>query len=187
MVPDLDFRLDVLTAEEEAEVIAAIDEASWETTLKRRVQQYGHRYNYGRAQNNPATVLPAPAWATDLFQKCRATGLNVPDVPVEHLQIIVNEYEPGQGISAHVDDSIRFSNWVMTVTLNSGCGMRFREREGPGDQEVFLNPRSAYLMRGQARYSWTHEIAARKTDKVNGRRLARGRRISVTFRAIRLD
>lgn len=165
-------------------LIVEIDTGEWETTLSRNVQQFGHRYNYGRRSENPDTVLPIPQWASELFEKCRATGLAIPGVAPETLQVIVNNYEPGQGIAAHIDDPVRFTNWVVTLTLGSGCGMRFKEKGGNGSEEVYLPPRSAYLMRGKARYDWTHEIPARKSDKVEGQRVARGRRISVTFRAV---
>lgn len=184
MVPDLDCHLDILSPEEEAALLAKIDVGEWETTLSRKVQQFGHRYNYGRSSENPVTVQPIPSWASELFEKCRMAGLAIPEVPPETLQVIVNHYEPGQGISAHVDDPVRFTNWVVTITLGSGCGMRFKEKGGEGLEEVYLPRRSAYLMRGKARYNWTHEIPARKSDKIDGQRVARGQRISVTFRAV---
>jgi hypothetical protein len=35
-----------------------------------------------------------------------------------------------------------------------------------------------------ARYEWTHEIPTRRSDAIDGERLPRGRRISLTFRKV---
>ncbi|MBB5906219.1 hypothetical protein [Actinoalloteichus hymeniacidonis] len=34
--------------DDEAKLLARIDVAAWSNELRRRVQQYGHRYDYGR-------------------------------------------------------------------------------------------------------------------------------------------
>lgn len=183
MVPSLQFQNDLFSVDEETALLARIDQEPWDTSLKRRVIHYGHAYKY-RFGEAPVNVAPCPAWAIALLEKCRAANLPIPEVPLEKLQIIVNEYEPGQGIAAHIDDPMRFDDWVVTITLGSGCGMRFREKGGDGDVEVYLRRRSAYLMTNEARYNWTHEIAARKSDCVDGRRIPRERRVSVTFRSV---
>ena len=51
-------------------------------------------------------------------------------------------------------------------------------------REIFLEPNSLLIIRDEARYDWKHGIAARKTDKYNGRTYARNRRISATFRKV---
>lgn len=40
------------------------------------------------------------------------------------------------------------------------------------------------ILSGPARYDWTHEIPARKSDVINGARQPRRRRVSLTFRAV---
>jgi hypothetical protein len=40
---------------------------------------------------------------------------------------------------------------------------------------------------GEARYDWRHAIPGRKIDKVDGRAVVRGRRVSLTFRTVRLE
>ena len=61
--------------------------------------------------------------------------------------------------------------------------MVFRERgEGRGRNVILrLDRRSAAVMTGDARYRWTHEIPKRKNEPG---RVARGRRISLTFRKV---
>jgi len=178
---------DVMTAEGEQELLRLISENEWDTTLARRVQHYGHRYNYNYknagAEAALAAVKPIPEWAHTLFEKCAvAGGINVAP---SSLQVIVNEYVPGQGISAHVDDPQQFGDWVITVSLGSACQMDFKKQKSEEKHSIMLPPRSAYIMTGESRYKWTHSIPARKSDLVDGKRVQRGKRVSVTFRAIK--
>lgn len=54
-------------------------------------------------------------------------------------------------------------------------------------EEAYLEPRSLIILANEARYKWTHAIPARKSDIVNGFKLQRERRISLTFRKIFLS
>jgi len=94
--------------------------------------------------------------------------------------MIVNEYLPGQGIAAHVDNPRMFGDKVVSVSLGSAVVMQFRAADAVID--VVLPRRSAVVLTGPARYAWSHSIAARKTDMLDGRRVARGTRVSLTFR-----
>lgn len=165
--------------------LSRIDAAEWSAELRRRVQHYGHRYDYGRrglaadAQAG-ATAPPLPSWARDLAARLAGEGLM--DRAAD--QVIVNEYRPGQGISAHVDRVPCFGPVVAAVSLGSGCVMDFTH---PGDgtkAEVYLAPGSLCVMSGPARYEWRHGIAARKSDPGSPARVPRGRRVSVTFRTV---
>ena len=49
---------------------------------------------------------------------------------------------------------------------------------------ILLEPRSLVVMRGPARYEWTHGIPKRKQDIFNGQTLIRERRLSITFRNV---
>ena len=50
---------------------------------------------------------------------------------------------------------------------------------------MFLPPRSILVLEGEARYAWSHSIAYRKMDKVNGDITFRKRYVSLTFRTIK--
>ena len=57
--------------------------------------------------------------------------------------------------------------------------------EGTGDEHVRrLESRSVVLLYGDARWKWRHGIAKRRTDTWNGQKVARDRRLSITFRTI---
>jgi alkylated DNA repair dioxygenase AlkB len=49
---------------------------------------------------------------------------------------------------------------------------------------LFLPPRSLLLLQGDARYHWQHGIAKRKSDVVDGVKIQRRRRVSLTFRSV---
>lgn len=168
-VPGLHSVERVLSSELESHLLETIQASPWDTTLSRRVQQYGHSYTY---KSEDRKVEPVPEWAIALFAQCRAV-LPVPDTPLESLQVIVNEYLPGQGISKHVDNPRQFGDWVLTVSLGSPATMVFSNAEE--EVSVLLARCSAYLMTGDARYKWKHAIPARKGDRT-------GTRVSVTFR-----
>ena len=98
--------------------------------------------------------------------------------------MIANEYLPGQGISAHVDCVPCFSDRIASLSLLSPCEMVFRNGKQGDRLSAILEPRSLLILSGAARYEWTHEIPARKSDEVNGERRPRTRRISLTFRTV---
>jgi alkylated DNA repair dioxygenase AlkB len=91
----------------------------------------------------------------------RAEGYT--DVPAD--QVIVNEYEPGQGIGAHVDRVPCFGPAVAAVSLGSACVMDFISPDGATRAGVLLDPGSLSVMSPLGRFQ-------------------RGRRVSVTFRTV---
>jgi alkylated DNA repair dioxygenase AlkB len=175
---------DFISAEEEQYFMQQVDVGAWEQTLKRRVQHYGHRYDYAtRSVADPsAPVEPLPVWAVALAQKIE-TAL---DAPFPADQLIVNEYAPGQGIARHIDAPI-FAQPIVSVSLGSPCIMTFRGPAGTGTVHHQLLPRrSMVALSGDARSLWTHEIAARKSDVIQGgSKIERQRRVSLTFRIMR--
>ncbi|GCD96971.1 alpha-ketoglutarate-dependent dioxygenase AlkB [Embleya hyalina] len=182
-VPGLRCLADWLTADACRDLLRDIDAAPWSTQLRRRVQHYGRRYEYGRrrvAIDGEATVPPLPAWARAAAVRLVREGL----MDREPEQVIVNEYLPGQGISAHVDCVPCFGPIVAAISLGSGCLMDFTDPEGGTKLSVPLAPGSLLVMTGPARFTWRHAIAARRSDPGVDGRVPRGRRVSVTLRTL---
>jgi alkylated DNA repair dioxygenase AlkB len=76
---------------------------------------------------------------------------------------LATEYRPGTPIGWHCDAS-NF-NIVAGVSLGSACTMRFRPLATRSSREALaieLQPRSAYLMRGEIRNAWQHSIMPTK-------------------------
>ena len=74
----------------------------------------------------------------------------------------------------------------VSITLMSGLVMSFKSYKGE-EKHLYLPNRSCVLFSGEARYAWTHSIAARKMDKVDDDMIFRKKRVSLTFRTIRRD
>src|SRR5215813_11903436 len=92
----------------------------------------------------------------------------------------VNVYQPGQGISDHVDCEACFQNIIVTVSLGSSCEMDFVSLESREIRSMLLEPGSALVLRDAVRYQWMHRIMARTGD----RGIPRGRRVSLTYRNV---
>lgn len=125
-----------------------------------------------------------------------------PGAPARARQVIINFYNPGEGITPHVDLLDRFGDGIIGVSLGSGCVMRFARAERGalltrpdlGDDkragwDVFLPHGSIYVMSEEARFGWTHGIDGRREDWVeesvgsdHGRWVVRSIRVSITFR-----
>lgn len=100
--------------------------------------------------------------------------------------MIVNEYLPDQGISAHVDCEPCFGPAIASLSLGGPVQMAFRHRQAGEQISLTLEPLMLLILSGQARYDWTHEIPARKSDLIAGVRQPRARRVSLTFRTVTL-
>ncbi|MFF5258263.1 alpha-ketoglutarate-dependent dioxygenase AlkB [Actinomadura viridis] len=179
-VPGLRYVPGWLAPEEQDSLLSSIDASEWSSELRCRVQHYGHRYDYGRRSVEAAPAPPLPAWTRDLAARLVREG----HMDREADQAIINEYRPGQGISAHVDCVPCFGPVVAAVSLGSDCVMDF-VHPGEGTKvAVPLARGSLCVMTGPARYTWRHAIAARKSDPGPAGRVPRGRRVSVTFRTV---
>ncbi|KAM3248817.1 putative protein isoform X1 [Capsicum annuum] len=107
-------------------------------------------------------------------------------------QLIVNMYQPAEGICPHVD-LMRFEDGIAIVSLESTCVMHFSrvENDTSGVQDpqhkvpVLLTPGCLILMWGEARYLWKHEINRKPGIQIwEGQEIDQKRRISVTLRKL---
>ena len=161
------------------ELMRAINAQSWLGTLSRRTQHYGYEYNYRARNIDPNMYLgPLPTWLTSIANQLVIDQL----MPINADQAIINEYEAGQGIAAHIDCEPCFGDVVVSLPLGSTAMMDFTYKKQK--VSVLLEPRSLVVLQDDARYVWKHGIAARKSDVINDRRVPRGRRVSATFRIV---
>ncbi|KAF8116511.1 hypothetical protein N665_0017s0067 [Sinapis alba] len=137
-----------------------------------------------------------PSWAIELSDLILESveSVDLPVLPADLLwreplfdQLIVNLYQPGEGICAHVD-LLRFEDGIAIVSLESPCVMRFSPAEkGEGEGvDVLLSPGSLILMSGEARYQWKHEINRKQIgfQVWEGEEIDQKRRISITLRKL---
>ncbi|MGR3914472.1 MAG: alpha-ketoglutarate-dependent dioxygenase AlkB [Gammaproteobacteria bacterium] len=194
------YHFDFITPREEAALLAAADAAAWRHDLRRRVQHYGYRYDYAArglgqrvhsgdhiserslGERGPGERIgDLPDWARDLGARLAREGI----FAACPQQLIVNEYQPGQGIAAHTDRDC-FGPVVASLSLGGDCMMRILPHPGTtaGAFELVLQRRSLLVLRGRSRALWRHGIAPRRSDFQHGRRIPRRRRVSLTFRSI---
>ncbi len=183
-IPGLQYVPDFIDRESHNQLLRDVDAQPWLLDLKRRVQHYGYKYDYtARRINHSMRIGPLPDWAMRIASQLVERGL-MPELPD---QLIVNEYEPGQGIASHVDCVPCFTETIASLSLGSACVMNFGDKEKERIVPLLLEPRSLVILRSDARYKWTHGIASRKTDTFHGKTIHRRRRVSLTFRKVILD
>jgi DNA oxidative demethylase len=174
LLDGLEYRPDFISRDEEAALIAEMNAMElapfrfhgW--TGNRKTQSFGWRYDFDDASFSPTE--PIPDWLTPLRDKAAAFAGVTPD---EIAHALLARYDPGAGIGWHKDRSV--FDRVVGVSLNSPATLRFRQRTECGFNRFSLpvEPRSAYLLSGEARHEWEHSI-------VPGEAL----RFSITFRTM---
>jgi alkylated DNA repair dioxygenase AlkB len=176
-VGGLQYVPEYLDREAHDRLLAAVDLHPWQTFVDHGVQIYGYHYNHRRRAAYRIGELPQ--WASDLALRLWRDDLlpNVPD------QMVANEYRPGSGMFAHVDQAV-FGDTIALVSLGSSCVMQFSTSKAERTEELLLEPRSVLLLSGEARWAWTHEIPARAVDIWQNQERPRARRVSLTFRVM---
>jgi alkylated DNA repair dioxygenase AlkB len=178
-IPGLYYAENIISPEEEREIIENINKEEWLDDLTRRVQHYGYKYNYKKRKIEKDDYLGELPKFTKKLQKriFKLIDNSDIDLPYDKFdQLIINEYKKGQGISAHTDCIPCFKDGIFTVTISNSGIMTFREADKSID--IKLKRRSVAVMTGKSRYKWTHEI--NKTKNTNFNDL--DPRISLTFR-----
>jgi alkylated DNA repair dioxygenase AlkB len=171
LIEGLHYREDFISRDEEASLLRQLEMIDlapfrfhgWQGN--RKTQSYGWRYDFDDASFRPAE--PIPDWLQPLSR--RAAELAGDEIA----HALVARYDPGAGIGWHRDRSV-FER-VVGVSLNSPANLRFRQRTGSGFKRFSLpvEPRSAYLLSGEARHDWEHSIVPGETL-----------RFSITFRTL---
>lgn len=134
----------------------------------RKTTTFGWRYDFDDASFAPAE--PIPEWLHPLRSKAASfAGVSAEDFA----HVLLARYDPGAGIGWHRDRP-QFED-VVGISLGSPATMRFRRRTDAGFRRanVHLEPRSAYLLRGEVRHDWEHSITPGETL-----------RFSITFRTL---
>ncbi|HEX8241704.1 MAG TPA: alpha-ketoglutarate-dependent dioxygenase AlkB [Allosphingosinicella sp.] len=127
-------------------------------TGNRRTVSFGLHYAFDGSGLREAE--PVPGWLGPLRARAAALAGREPDAFVHALVI---EYAPGAGIGWHRDRPV-FGD-VVGISLLAPAPLRFRRRAGAKWERFTLTaePRSAYLLRGEARHEWEHSIPQLET------------------------
>lgn len=181
-VPGLRYIADYFTEFQHDWLLDHIDKQQWGHYHKRRVQHYGQSYNFNEQQpNQDRHVDEFPEWVNRLCLKLHNDG----HMPKIANQVLVSEYEPGQGIGGHIDKEACFMDTIVILSLNSSCVMDLTDKYDKTKKvPIWLAPGSLVVLSKDAKNKWLHGIPARKSDMWDGRKYARQRRVSLSFRRL---
>lgn len=177
LISGLEYLENYISEDEENFLLSVIDKQSWITELKRRVQHYGYKYDYKANTVSAESVDSIPEFILSLCLKLvkDSTFNKIPN------QVIINEYLPGLGISAHID-ALCFGDTICSLSLGADYVMNFLRKEVVIPK--LLARRSLLILKGDARFKWQHEIQPRKIENFLGQKFQRGKRVSITFRNV---
>jgi alkylated DNA repair dioxygenase AlkB len=169
------YRPELVSAGEEKALLAELESLRFDPIVmhgqaaKRTARHYGLDYDYEARTPKPGE--PVPAWILPVRERAAQLAGHEPD---ELVEILVQRYPPGSTIGWH-RDAPAFGT-VVGVSLGGSSRLRFQR--GRGDErrvwELTLEPRSGYVLAGEARRSWQHSIPPTKEL-----------RYSITFRTLR--
>jgi alkylated DNA repair dioxygenase AlkB len=130
-------------------------------TARRRTISFGATYDFTHHQAIAAP--PLPAFLDPLLIRAAAWA----DVnSTDFVQALIAEYQPGTPLGWHRD----VPDYELVVGVSLGTSARMRLRPYPWTRDrakdvvaLELLPRSAYLLRGAARWQWQHSVPPVKT------------------------
>src|SRR4051794_23161353 len=148
------YRPELLAPEEEAELLQELETLRFDPIVlhgreaRRTGRHFGLDYDYGA--RTPMPGEPVPDWLLPL--RARAAELVGQD-PEELVEILVQRYPPSSTIGWH-RDAPAFGT-VVGVSLGGTSRLRFQRGKGEERRvwEVLLEPRSGYVLSGEARAS----------------------------------
>ena len=138
-------------------------------TAKRRVVSFGWQYDFDARRLRKVDDMP------EFLRELREHAARFAGMRAAALQhVLVMEYGAGAAIGWHRDKEV-FGE-IVGISLLSSCTFRLRRAAEHGWERVSLiaEPRSAYLLSGEAREEWEHSIPG-----------VEALRYSVTYRNLR--
>ena len=172
--PGFTYAPQFLRVAEEAQLLEVIstlpfEEAQYkEWRARRRVVSFGGRYDFTHQELTPGPPIP------EFLEPLRARLADWAGIPEQRIQhAMIAEYRPATPLGWHRD--VPQFEEVMGVSLLGHARLRFRPWPPASGQrstwKIDLEPRSAYLLRGPARWQWQHAVSP-----------TRELRYSITFR-----
>ncbi|KAI8530882.1 hypothetical protein RHMOL_Rhmol11G0094400 [Rhododendron molle] len=188
-IPGLYLWHDFITATEEEELLAEVDDRPWKSLAKRRVQHYGYEFLYEtRNIDTRQHMGELPSFVSPVLERISSISDVDGAANMDLDQLTVNEYPSGVGLSPHIDTHSAFEGSIFSLSLAGPCIMEFRRYsegvsvpepvsgtdskvENPDSSSnfvrraIYLPARSLLLLSGEARYAWHHYIPHHKVRK----------------------
>jgi alkylated DNA repair dioxygenase AlkB len=169
------YKPELLSVEEESPLLEELESLRFDPIVmhgqaaRRTARHFGLDYDYEARTPQPGE--PVPDWLLPVRERAAELAGHEPE---ELVEILVQRYPPGSTIGWH-QDAPAFGT-VVGVSLGEASRLRFQRGKGADRRvwEVLLEPRSGYVLAGEARTSWQHSIPPTKEL-----------RYSITFRTLR--
>ncbi|XP_004714396.1 alpha-ketoglutarate-dependent dioxygenase alkB homolog 7, mitochondrial [Echinops telfairi] len=165
--------------------LSAAEEETLSRELEPALRRRRYEYDHWDAAIHGFRETEKSRWSEAsqaILQRVReaAFGPNQVLLPLVH----VLDLEPKGYIKPHVD-SVKFCGATIAgLSLLSSSVMRLVHTQEPTEWlELLLEPGSLYILRGSARYDFSHEILRDQDSFFGERRIPRSRRISVICRS----
>lgn len=168
-------RSEVITREQEEELLERLETLRFDPIVirgqaaRRTARHFGLGYDY--ESRTPSPGEPIPEW----LEPARRAAAELANVePQELVEILLQRYPAESTIGWHRDAPA--FGLVVGISLLGRARLRFQRgrRERRRTWELMLEPRSGYVLAGEARRSWEHSIPP-----------AKELRYSITFRTLR--
>jgi len=155
---------DFVSRDEEAQIMRCVDtapSAMWVTLRGRQLQQHG-----GTPMPPPEGMVPEqlPEWVQGVCDALVAAGIFPADAPPNH--VLVNSYQPGQGIDAHKDGPL-YAPRVAILSLGSVASFDFvsDDTERSALASLLLPPRGLLVFEHDAYEKHLHTVPAAMSDE----------------------
>eukprot|EP00759_Apiculatamorpha_spiralis_P045296 PhF_6_TR42137/c0_g1_i1/m.63647/K10770/ALKBH8; alkylated DNA repair protein alkB homolog 8 len=183
-VPGLYVQRGFISRAEQERLLVKLNRERWLPYSGKSVLEYGfNKPFYG----TDITDVKVPTFLQTIGERLYNEGV------LHHIPryILINRYEIGQGIHPHSDDPM-YIEGVVSLSLEADAVLRFREEKDTSNPSktrkcgaVLLERGSVFVMYGQARYKWEHEMTPDTADLWEGNVVRRQRRTAITFRGLK--
>lgn len=152
-------RPEVITREDESALLECLETLRWDPivirgqTARRTARHFGLGYDYESRTPRPGEAIP------NWIEPSRRAAADLAGVAPEQLvEVLLQRYPAGSTIGWHRDAPA--FGIVVGLSLRGRSRLRFQrgKRERRRVWEVELEPRSGYVLTGEARWSWEHSI-----------------------------
>lgn len=162
-IEGLRYEREFLTRAEEAELLHLVQgfelrEMRYkEYTARRRGISFGGSYDFDRHQLRPGAAMP-PALHPLRARVAALMGM----APEDFAHVLISEYRSGTPLGWHRD--VPDFEDIVGVSLQGDAVMQLRpyppaSAAAPASLQLLIEPRSIYMLRGEARWAWQHSIA----------------------------
>ncbi|XP_069914861.1 alpha-ketoglutarate-dependent dioxygenase alkB homolog 7, mitochondrial [Oryctolagus cuniculus] len=166
--------------------LSAAEEETLSRELEPELRRRRYEYDHWDAAIHGFRETEKARWSEAsraILQRVQAVAFGPGQTLLPSVHVL--DLEPRGYVKPHVD-SVKFCGATIAgLSLLSASVMRLVHTQEPGQWlELLLEPGSLYILRGSARYDFSHEILRDEDSFFGERRIPRSRRISVICRAL---